>query len=187
MNYEKFNLTARIRKELKKLSTEDLISWYNSYCEANTQDQFNIHKMHVLDRDFQGLTPTEVVASIAPGFNYNDKYFILGIDGVYHSTNNPERYINYDNLSDFIAEGILMLDIDMIKTLNNYKNDIDKKIYSMRYFDRYIGDNTNPSVIISNISSQGFNVEDSYFKIDKDLKYFSFNNLYQYIDLNRFI
>lgn len=186
MHDKKQKLATRIFDELGNMPTADLVAWHNTYVEEENCGSLAFLPMRDFDLIFSSSTATEILDATIPGFNLNSRYFTLGADGFYHSISIPEAFIHFTDLSIYLAEMILSTPIEVVLALNNLSLDVSKHINCMSQFDEIAKDLT-PSEVLNKISPYGFNTDHDFFKIDEHGKYYSIDDLYQYIDLDLFI
>lgn len=95
---------------LKELYDDQIISYWNNYCDDNRDSDRGIYDMNeCLDEFLQGKSPTEILDSVVDGFNTNQSYFSLNGNGLYISFDflDSDSPIDYKELADYILENEL--------------------------------------------------------------------------------
>lgn len=102
-----FNFRERLTEILDNMDDYEIVELHNRYCEGrNSMDDY-IYEMYTIDELLDGLTPKEVLNSVASGFNERDSWIQYNGYGYLESSDDPR---------DFIFES------DIINAIENEEN-----------------------------------------------------------------
>lgn len=102
-----FNFRERLTEILDNMDDYEIVELHNRYCEGrNSMDDY-IYEMYMIDELLDGLTPKEVLNSVASGFNERDSWIQYNGYGYLESSDDPR---------DFIFES------DIINAIENEEN-----------------------------------------------------------------
>lgn len=122
MNKE--NKIEELKEILKNLTENEIVNIWNEYCESNYYYDDRIEFMDDFDCLFEGKTPTEILEQVDSSFCICDNYFKFGIYGA-ESFDNPDDYIDYDDLANYILNNDEDFDNDEIQEFLDENNNED--------------------------------------------------------------